>query len=75
MAGQPEAIDLVLTGGPVVTVDPSDRIIAKGAVAVRDGRIVAVGDADELTRRVSAARTIDTAGHAVIPGSSTSTPT
>nr|WP_225446933.1 amidohydrolase [Streptacidiphilus sp. PB12-B1b] len=59
--------DLVFTGGPVYTVDPA-RSWAR-AVAVRDGRIVAVG-ADHDVRHLIGARTevVDLAGKLLLPG-------
>jgi 5-methylthioadenosine/S-adenosylhomocysteine deaminase len=62
------SVSLVVTGGGVVTMDPSRRILSPGAVAV-DGRdIVAVGTPEEIARQFSAAETIDAAGALVIPG-------
>jgi predicted amidohydrolase YtcJ len=59
--------DLVLTGGKVWTVDPS-RPRAE-AVAVRDGRIVAVGlDADVKPAIGPKTRVIRLAGRRVLPG-------
>ena len=43
-------------------------IIPNGAVAVRDGRVVAVGDSTELRGRYAAAETIDARGRCVLPG-------
>ncbi len=43
-------------------------IIADGAVAIRDGRIVALGTAGDLRARVSAAAEINAAGKVVTPG-------
>ena len=43
-----ERVDLVVTGGTVVTLDGSSRVIESGAVAVRNGRIVAVGTASAI---------------------------
>lgn len=43
-------------------------IIAGGAVAMRDGRVVAAGDSAELRRRYHAAETIDAGGRCVLPG-------
>jgi len=63
-----EAVDLLLTGGAVVTMDPAFRVFEDGAVAVRGERIVAVGPARELAARFAAARTIDTTGRIVLPG-------
>lgn len=58
--------DLVLTGGPVHTVDPARSRAT--SVAVRDGRIVAVGH-DEV-RELIGPRTdvVDLAGKSLLPG-------
>jgi|RhiMetdeSRZDD1v2_1073273.scaffolds.fasta_scaffold56037_1 5-methylthioadenosine/S-adenosylhomocysteine deaminase len=61
-------VDLLVAGGLVVTVDPGRRVLADGAVAVKDGRIVEVGKAAELARRYRAARTIDARDGVVLPG-------
>jgi len=60
-------MSLVLHGGRVITLDRGSRIA--GAVAVRDGRIAAVGEAAALLREAPpGARRIDLAGRAVLPG-------
>ncbi|MBX0329794.1 amidohydrolase [Oscillochloris sp. ZM17-4] len=64
----PENIDLLLTGGTVVTMDHAGTIIIDGAVAVRGREIVAVGTSADLAGRYVAAEVIDCAGAAVIPG-------
>jgi len=64
----PHAIDLLVLGGPVVTMDGEDRVIPEGAVAVDAGRIVAVGARADLIARFRAQRTLDAAGHALLPG-------
>jgi hypothetical protein len=54
-------------GGEFLTMDPA-RPVAGGLVA-RDGRIVAVGDPDELSRSLPAgAARVDLAGRVVLPG-------
>ncbi|MEU2241208.1 amidohydrolase [Streptomyces sp. NPDC018338] len=59
--------DLVFTGGPVLTMDPA-RPRAE-ALAVRDGRITAVGTEDEVLRlRGRATEVVDLAGRALLPG-------
>ncbi|MCJ2185834.1 amidohydrolase [Novosphingobium beihaiensis] len=57
--------DMVLYGGQVVTMDP-DRPSAS-AVAVRDGKIVAVGG-DGIASQYDAAETIDLKGRMLMPG-------
>jgi len=70
LAGQPErkAVALVITGGTVVTVDGTSRVLAPGAVAI-DGRdIVAVDTADAIAARFAGKDTIDATGQVVMPG-------
>ena len=59
--------DLLLTGGAVITLDPARPRAT--AVAVRDGRIVAVGsDADVRAVRGPRTRVVELAGGGVVPG-------
>jgi len=59
--------DLIVTGGRVITVDPSFSIAE--AVAVRDDKIIAVGGATEIADlAVNHTQIIDTDGRAIIPG-------
>lgn len=60
--------DTLLTGGAVITMDPTRRVVEKGAVAVSEGVITAIGTAAELGEQVQAAEVIDTTGHVVFPG-------
>ena len=59
----PNAVDLLLRGGRVHTVSGGDA----EAVAVRGGRIAAVGSAAELGD-LSAARVVELEGRTVLPG-------
>ncbi|MEZ0066228.1 putative amidohydrolase YtcJ [Streptacidiphilus sp. MAP12-20] len=59
--------DLVFLGGPVYTVDPA-RSWA-GAVAVRDGRIVAVGQDHDVRPLIgTGTEVVDLAGKLLLPG-------
>jgi predicted amidohydrolase YtcJ len=60
-----EPADLLLVHGKVVTVD--DTFSIHSAVAVKDGRIVAVGG-DELVQRYKGAPSIDLRGLTLLPG-------
>jgi hypothetical protein len=66
-ASPPDPADLVLRGGQVYTLDAS-RSWAE-SVAVRDGRIVAVGtDAEVASHHGPATRVIELGGRMVLPG-------
>lgn len=43
-------------------------LISDGAVAIGNGRVLAVGPSDELRRQVRAAESLDAGGRAVLPG-------
>ncbi|HSG88045.1 MAG TPA: amidohydrolase [Pseudomonadales bacterium] len=54
-------------GGPILTMDDTGPVAE--AVAVRDGRILAVGDEDEILALAGpATETIDLAGRTLLPG-------
>jgi predicted amidohydrolase YtcJ len=57
---------VIFTGGPIVTVD--DDLPDPEAVAVRDGRILAVGPLAELEAAAPTARRVDLAGRTLAPG-------
>ncbi|MFJ8362573.1 amidohydrolase [Streptomyces sp. NPDC093984] len=63
-----EPVDLLVHGGDVLTVDDAGTVVREGAVAVRDGVIVAVGPAGELRARYAAREEIDAGGCLVLPG-------
>ena len=63
-----QTVTLILTGGTVVTMDSSGRVLSPGAVAI-DGRdIVAIDTPAAITARFSGRDTIDTSGQVVMPG-------
>jgi 5-methylthioadenosine/S-adenosylhomocysteine deaminase len=61
-------VDLIVRGGTVVTMDGSRRVIENGAVAIKSGRIVAVGNTSEIERAYAAREIVNAAGKVVIPG-------
>lgn len=67
-ATQRTRVDLIVRGGTVVTMDAERRVIEDGAIAVADGRIVAIGASAEIARSYRARETVDARGRIVIPG-------
>jgi 5-methylthioadenosine/S-adenosylhomocysteine deaminase len=63
-----ERADLLVHGGDVLTVDDAGTLVRDGAVAVRDGEILAVGPAAELRTRYEASDSLDATGCLVLPG-------
>jgi cytosine/adenosine deaminase-related metal-dependent hydrolase len=61
-------VDLVISGGTIITVDADRRVIDDGAVAIAGDRIVAVGPTAEVTRQYTGRKTIDARRKAVLPG-------
>lgn len=60
--------DTLFTGGTVVTMDAQRRVIRDGAVAVRGGRIVAVGKLEDVRTHWAAREIRDCSGCIVMPG-------
>ena len=65
---QPEAVDVAIVGGTVVTMNGSAEVIADGAIAVRDGAIVAVGTSAAISEAFVAETTLDASGTLIVPG-------
>ncbi len=63
-----EPVDLLVRGAWLLTMDPTRRMIRDGAVAVRDGRIIAVGDHGDLTARYAPAERLGGRDRIVMPG-------
>ena len=62
-------VDVLLTNAIVVTMDEQYQVFLNGAVAVKDHKIVAVGEADELANQFEdAAEVIDCGGKVLMPG-------
>jgi 5-methylthioadenosine/S-adenosylhomocysteine deaminase len=61
-----EKIDILITGGTVVTMAGPN--LENGSVAIRDGEIVAVGASSEIDAKYAAKTVIRAGGHAVVPG-------
>ena len=66
--GTPRQVSLVVTGGTVVTVDATRRVIPNGAVAIDGADIVAVDPADAVAKQFRGTDTIDATGQLVLPG-------
>jgi 5-methylthioadenosine/S-adenosylhomocysteine deaminase len=65
---QRKAVDLIISGGTVVTMDARKRVVENGAVAVKNDKIVGVGALDEINKQFIAKQTINASGKIVIPG-------
>lgn len=65
-----QAIDRLLLGGHVVTMDNDWRVLEDGAVAIRGADIVEVGAAEDLAGRYRAVtgEILDTRGRLILPG-------
>ena len=61
-------VDLIIRGGTIVTMDGSRRVIQNGSVAVKSGRVVAVGDMAEIDRNYGSREIVNATGKVVIPG-------
>ena len=66
VSAQPNAPNLILVNGKIITVD--ERFTVAQAVAIRGEQIVAVGTTQDISRLAPGARRIDLRGRSVIPG-------
>ncbi|OOX23789.1 amidohydrolase [Xanthomonas campestris pv. azadirachtae] len=65
-SGKSSMVDLVIRNARITTLDP--RQPNATAIAVADGRIVAVGDDAQIMALAKGARTIDAQGRRLLPG-------
>ncbi|CAN5591888.1 amidohydrolase [soil metagenome] len=68
VSAQKKSVDLIISGGTIVTMDAQKQVIENGAIAVQKGEIVAVGTSAEITKNFSAKQIINARGKTVIPG-------
>jgi 5-methylthioadenosine/S-adenosylhomocysteine deaminase len=68
LAQSQHKVDLIVSGGTVVTMDGSRAIIQDGGIAVRGDSIVAVGPLKDIEQHYTSAQIIDARGRLVLPG-------
>lgn len=64
----PLSCDLILRGGVALTMDGTGSVLADVAIAITNGRIVAIGDGAEVMGRFVAPRAIGAPHHILMPG-------
>jgi 5-methylthioadenosine/S-adenosylhomocysteine deaminase len=68
IAQEKQSVDLIVSGGTVVTMDSARAIYQDGSVAIRGDSIVAVGPRAEIEGQYQSAQVIDARGHLMLPG-------
>lgn len=63
-----ESVDILITGGTVITMDSARRVLDDGAVAIRGDRIIAIGATRDLTDRFTGRDVIDARRKIIMPG-------
>lgn len=66
-SGKP-SVDMVVTGGLIVTMDGKRNVYNDGALAIKGDSIVAVGPRIEIENTFTGAVTIDARGKLILPG-------
>jgi len=61
-------VDVIIRGGIIVTMDGARRVIENGGVAIKSGRIIAIGGTNEIDRTYAAREVVNASGKVVIPG-------
>ena len=61
-------VDLLITGGTVITMNAERAVLTSGAVAIADGRVRAVDTPERIAAEFRASETIDATGQVVMPG-------
>jgi len=67
-APDPDAIDLIIAGDYIVTMDAAGTVIQDGAIAIDDGLIIAIGSADDVNSQFNANGNLDGDNRIVMPG-------
>src|SRR5467141_3940374 len=67
-AAKKEKVDLLVSGGTIVTMDGGRRILEDGAIAVKGDAIVALGPRAEIESKYAAPQIISAKGKLVLPG-------
>ncbi|TNE62569.1 MAG: amidohydrolase [Alphaproteobacteria bacterium] len=68
MSAAKDAADLIVMGRYVVTMDAKGTVIENGAVAIKDGAILAVGPEDDIAAAYDAPETVPAEGRVLMPG-------
>jgi len=68
LAQSKQSVDLIVSGGIVVTMDSARTIYQDGSVAVRGDLIVAVGPRPDIEARYQSTQMMDAHGDLVLPG-------
>jgi 5-methylthioadenosine/S-adenosylhomocysteine deaminase len=63
-----QAVDLLVVGGTIVTMDQTRRVLDDGGIAVSQGRIVAIGPRAEIESRYTSRQKVVAAGKVITPG-------
>ena len=61
-------VDLIVSGGTIVTMDSSHRVIDEGAIAINGDSIAAIGLRAEIEAQFAARHTLDARGKLILPG-------
>jgi 5-methylthioadenosine/S-adenosylhomocysteine deaminase len=63
-----QTVDIVISGGVVLTVDDLDTVLSPGSIAVQKNKIVAVGSCEEIDQHYAGLTRIDASNRLVMPG-------
>jgi 5-methylthioadenosine/S-adenosylhomocysteine deaminase len=63
-----QEVDIILSGGRILTLDEEDTRIQKGSVAIQGDTIVAVGNAEDIEKAYSGRQMLDAKDSLIMPG-------